>query len=138
MKKLILTLTLLLGFMFIFGEHAQAQIYNFKATSFACKVKNDYGYWTDWTDWTPCTNLYIKMNCNDNTVYINSTTPQVYHITKYVRNYYDENGGHQAELRFYDQDYDRGTMRLRTESNGNTQVYIDFANVMWVYNVKKL
>lgn len=67
-----------------------------------------------------------------------STTQKFRRFKKYVRNYTDSSGGKQLEFNFIDQDYDRGVMRLRVERNGNAQIYIDFANVMWVYNVVKL
>ena len=35
-------------------------------------------------------------------------------------------------------EYDYGYIRLRIERNGNSQIYIDFADVMWVYNVVRV
>lgn len=37
-----------------------------------------------------------------------------------------------------DQDGDRGTLRFRKQNNGVNQIYIDFKNVQWVYNVNYL
>lgn len=138
-KKALLSICVMFGLLFfVDAATAQAQVYYYKAFQFSCKVKDDYGRWSDWTDWHNCNpNISITLNCNTNTVYIYSNKKQIYHITKYVRNYVDESGGQQAEMRFYDQDYDRGTMRLRTETNGNMQIYVDFADIMWVYNVRK-
>ena len=47
----------------------------------------------------------------------------------------DSDGDVTATFYFYDQDNDRGTMRLVIRANGQSQLYIDFANVMWAYDV---
>lgn len=131
MKKIILM------FLMVFTiTMASAQTYYYTATSFACKVTNSYGNWSDWSDWQSC-NILVTINFTNDVVTIYSNKTQVYNITKYVRNYTDYSGGSQLEFKFIDQDYDRGTMRLRIEKNGNSQMYIDFANAMWVYNVRK-
>jgi len=112
----------------------EAQVYYFRTTGFAYKQINSYGHWTDWTDWQS-SDMLITMNLDTDVVRIYSKTPQTYRITQHVRNFTDENGGKQVEFRFIDQDNDRGAMRLRIERNGNSQIYIDFNNIMWVYNV---
>ena len=124
-------MTLVLCFAFI---GLNAQTYSYRSTEFAYKYVNDYGKWTDWSDWER-SNILITINFNTDIVKIYSPKTQTYHITEFVRNYTDNSGGQQVEFRFVDQDYDRGTMRLRIESNGNSQIYIDFSNLMWVYNV---
>lgn len=127
MKKLI-TITLCLLCI-----NLNAQTYYYRTTQFAIKYKTAYG-WTDWSDWQ-YSNMLVTIDFNSDIVRIYSNSPQRYRITQYIRNYRDNSGGVQAEFRFIDQDNDRGTMRLRIESNGNSQIYIDFADVMWVYNV---
>ena len=118
-----------------FNVQAQNNVKYYKATEFAYKYVNAYGRWTEWTDWEK-SNVIITIDYSNDLVKINSETPQTYVIVQWVRNYVDESGGQQIEFRFIDQDYDRGTMRLRVERSGNSQIYIDFSNVMWVYNVK--
>lgn len=129
MKKLFLLFLMVLTFTMV-----KAQTYHYNATSFACKVVNSYGSWTNWTDWESC-NVPIVMDYDNDVVTIYSNKTQIYKITKYIRKYTDSSGGSQVEFNFVDQDYDRGVMRLRIERNGNSQIYIDFSNVMWVYNV---
>ena len=123
MKKLLLILLLLCSIK------AGAQTYYYRTTEFACK--QTYGSWSDWED----SNLLVIINFDKDIVKIKSATEQVYRITEYVRNYTDASGGQQIVFNFIDQDYDRGIMRLRIEQNGNSQIYIEFSNVMWVYNV---
>lgn len=128
MKKILVSIVfIILGFVPI-----QAQIYYYKAFQFSCK--ETYG---NWIDWQP-TDILITINLSSDVVNIYSNKTQIYKIVKYVKNYTDTSGGRQIEFKFIDQDYDRGTMRLRTETNGNSQMYIDFANVMWVYNLVRI
>jgi hypothetical protein len=134
MKKVILMLLMVLG---IGIYEAKAQIYAYQTTEFAYKQVNSYGNWTNWSSWEP-SNILLTINFDNDIVTIYSNTTQVYHIIQYVRNYVDDSGGKQAEFRFIDQDGDRGTMRLRIERSGNSQVYIEFSNIMWVYNVKRI
>ena len=37
--------------------------------------------------------------------------------------------------KFYDQDLDFGNMRLMIRKNGQSQIYIDFSNISWAYDV---
>ena len=131
MKKLFLLFFTALTFTIV-----KAQTYYYNATSFAYKAVNSYGYWTDWTDWESC-NVPIVMDYDNDVVTIYSNRTQIYKITKYIRKYTDSSGGSQVEFNFVDQDYDRGVMRLRVERNGNSQIYVGFTNIMWVYNVRR-
>lgn len=109
-----------------------AQSINFKATSVAIK---EVGY--QWSDWVSC-NILITFNLDKDKVYIFSKSPQIYKVLTSGEEFIDSSGGEQVKYRVIDQDDDIGTMRLRVETNGNSQIYIDFADVSWVYNVKRL
>lgn len=124
MKKFIITLILALS-AFI----AQAQVYQYRSTDFA--YKEQYKAWSNWEK----SNLRITLNFDTDVVTIYSEKIQKYYITQYVKQYYDKDGGETIEFRFFDQDYDRGTMRLRVDPYGTSQIYIDFSNITWVYNV---
>ena len=132
MKKLILMLLL----VFCTNVAIEEQTYYYRTTDFAYKQKNSYGNWTNWSNWED-SDLTMSIDMDNDVVKIYSSSMQIYRIIQYVRNYTDESGGNQIEFRFIDQDGDRGTMRLRIEKNGNSQVYIQFADVMWVYNVRR-
>ena len=127
MIAVVLTLT-------AFSASAQTQWY--KASSYAYKQINSYGYWTNWSDWLSC-NIPIKFDLDDDVIVIYSSRTQIYAVVSYNGQSSDGQGGVYASYSVIDQDYDRGTIRLRIESNGNSQIYIDFANVMWVYNVRR-
>lgn len=128
MKKFLVILFCLIGLV------ASAETQWYKANSYAYKQINSYGYWTNWTNWISC-DINIKFDLSSDIIVIYSNRTQVYKVTSYNGQYPDNNGGVQAHYRVYDQDGDYGTLRLRIESNGNSQIYVEFANVMWVYNV---
>lgn len=128
MKKFLISLLIFIGNLSV-----NAQTYYYRTFQFAYKQTN----WSNWTDWQN-SDMLVTINFNSDVVTIYSPTTQVYRITQYVRNYTDNSGGKQAEFRFIDQDNDRGTMRLRIERNGNSQMYIEFADVIWVYNLRRI
>lgn len=128
MKKLFLgILMLLFSVTTLF-----AQVINFKATSFAFK---EIGY--QWSDWSRC-NILITFNLKTDKVVIYSNSIQIYKVLTQGQSFVDESGGEQVKYKVIDQDDDLGSMRLRVERNGNSQIYIDFADVSWVYNVVRL
>lgn len=63
---------------------------------------------------------------------------QVYGVYNNGQPYVDDSGGINIKFYVIDQDYDRGSIRLRVERNGNSQIYIDFSNIAWVYNVVRI
>lgn len=128
MKKIILGIILAL-FMSI---PSFSQIINFKATSVAIK---EVGY--KWSDWKKC-DILITFNLRTDKVVIYSRSIQVYKVLTQGQSYIDESGGEQVKYDVIDQDDDLGDMRLRVERNGNSQIYIDFADVSWVYNVIRI
>lgn len=124
MKRFILTLVL--GVLFIGASQAQTQWY--RATEFAIKFQ---GY--EWTDWESVS-ISIKFDIDKDMIVIYSQETQVYKIIEQVASPYDS-GGQQVKFTVIDQDFDRGHIRLRVEDNGNSQIYVDFSDVSWVYNV---
>ena len=128
MKKIILGIILTL-FMSV---PSFSQVINFKATSVAIK---EVGY--KWSDWQRC-DILITFNLKTDKVVIYSRSIQIYKVITQGQNFIDESGGEQVKYKVIDQDDDLGSMRLRVETNGNSQIYIDFADVSWVYNVIRL
>lgn len=133
MRRILFLFIMLVGLC----ASVSAQTYHYKTTSFAYKYVNEYGRWTQWSDWME-SNLLLTIDFDDDVIKVFTEKTQVYLVTKFVGNYTDSSGGQQAEFRVVDQDGDAGSVRLRIEKNGNSQVYIEFSNIMWVYNVKKI
>lgn len=115
---------------------AAAQTQWYRATEFAYKYVNDYGYWTAWSAWQP-SDVSISIDLDEDIVTIYSKSKQVYYVYNYDGWTYDTGGGKYIQYSVIDQDRDYGKIRLRVESNGNSQLYVDFANCSWVYNVRR-
>lgn len=110
----------------------QAQTQWFKATELAIKVVNN-GNWTKWSDWESV-DINIKFDLSNDLIIIYSQELQIYKVLEQVKSPYDSNGT-QVKFKVLDQDYDKGFLRLRVENNGNSQIYVDYADISWVYNV---
>ena len=128
MKKWILVIGI-----FVVAVSAQAQTYVYQAEQFAYKEQNSCGYWNDWSDWQP-SNVKIAINTDRKTIKIFSPSIQTYLITEHIENYIDKDNGRQSKFEVIDQDGDMGTIRLRIEQNGNSQLYVQFKNIIWVYS----
>lgn len=129
MKKYLL---ILLCFISISG-YAQVQWY--RTTQYAeATIINSRYYWGDWES----SNMRLCIDIGNDQIIVYSPRIQIYQVYGVYNNgqpYVDDSGGTNIKFYVIDQDYDRGNIRLRVEKNGNSQIYIDFSNVAWVYNV---
>lgn len=129
MKKVLLFL------LFFMPLVSNAQVYYYRTTAFCMKIYSG-GYWSDWSDWEP-SDIKVKIDTDNDQIIVYSPAVQVYDIIKYVKTYEDNGGGQQMEFVVIDQDYDKGNVRLRMAPDGTPQLYIDFADIMWAYNLKQ-
>ena len=129
MKKYLL---ILLCFISISG-YAQVQWYRTTQYAEATIINNRY-YWGDWES----SNMRLCIDIDNDQIIVYSPRIQIYQVYGVYNNgqpYVDDSGGTNIKFYVIDQDYDRGNIRLRVERNGNSQIYVDFSNVAWVYNV---
>jgi hypothetical protein len=134
MRKLILAMFMI----FAISVTANSQSCIYQAKFFAMKMVNSNGYWTDWSDWER-SDVRLKIDFNEVSgqpvvVDVYTEMKQKYVVIGYVKSYTDASGGKQSEYRVIDQDDDVGKLRIRLEKNGNSQLYIEFNDVMWVYS----
>lgn len=129
MKKLIL---LIVGLIISFTAFAQSGYFN--AYEFSYKLMKSNGSWTNWSNWESV-NINVKIDVTNDKVIIYSDEPQIYHILQQETAPYDSNG-EQIKFQIIDQDGDYGYLRFRRQSNGTLQIYIDFADIKWVYNIE--
>lgn len=134
MRRYLLILFMFFGGVFLSSAFAQTRYY--KTTQFAIKYKVS-GVWGGWSDWKS-SSMKVKIDLDDDIIVIYSEKVQVYRVVETMGSYTDESGGKQVKYFVVDQDDDNGYVRLRIERNGNAQIYIDFADVMWVYNVVRI
>lgn len=130
MKKL---LVFIMIFVCALGVSAQTQWY--KGYQYSQRYVNTYGNWTSWSDWSIC-NIPIKFDLNSDVITIYSKKTQIYKVYK-SDSYVDSDGETVVRFYFIDQDLDYGHMRLMIRSNGASQIYIDFKDISWCYNVKR-
>ena len=136
MKKYLTTILVMMMLLFGVANNVNAQTYYYRTYQFAIKYKTDYG-WTSWSEWQS-SNMKMKIDLDDDIIVIYSEKRQIYNVIENSGTYTDESGGQQTKFFIIDQDNDYGYIRLRIERNGNSQIYIDFADVMWVYNVRRV
>lgn len=129
MKKFIILTVLFLGI----AISANAQVQTYRTTGYYEKKLYSWG-WSNWSS-KQQSNMNIVVNMNTDVVTIYSPRTQVYRVYEYLGTVRDSDGDTTVSLKFIDQDNDRGTMRLVIRANGQSQIYIDFANIMWAYDV---
>lgn len=132
MKRFILML------MMVFGVSVMSfgQIQWYKTSEISIRYLNkNTGYWTNWSDWEKCV-VNVRFDLNNDVITIYSDKTQRYQVLELQDPPYDSSG---KQVKFYvkDQDGDYGHIRLRIENNGNSQIYIQYADIMWCYNVRR-
>lgn len=134
MKKILMLFMLTFGI--ILSTNAETQWY--KTTAFAqARIYNNSYHWGDWEN----SNMNISIDLTNDIITVYSPSKQVYYVYGSYNNgnvYTDNNGGRNIKFYVIDQDYDKGEIRLRVERNGNSQIYVDFSNIAWVYNVVRI
>lgn len=129
MKKLLI----LFIFFTLFGVVNAAETLKMQATSLAYKSINRYGDWTEWSQWEDCNILVV---IKEDRVNIYSKVPQEYDIYYFGKEESDNEGGRITTLKCVDMDGQRCGMRLRIQSDGQIQFYVDYSDFMFVYNVE--
>lgn len=139
LKKFYLLLLMLFTMSFTYQASAQnANVLWFKTTAYAYRTYNfGYDVWNDWSNWIE-SNMNMKIDLSNDKITIYSPEVQIYRVYEASDQYRDSEGGTQVKFSVVDQDGDYGHLRLRVERNGNSQVYVDFNNVSWVYNVVRI
>lgn len=128
-NTILMTLVMMLFTMSSVNAHTNDNVQYYKAYQYTQKMS----YASDFDDWTTV-NIPIVFNLTTDQIIIYSQRTQTYYIYKYET--YTSNEGRRA-VRFYfvDQDLDKGCCRLLIRNDGTSQIYIDFSNISWVYNV---
>ncbi len=131
--KKLLILTAVLVVVLIHTSMCDTQTETFRTTGFAYRYKTDTG-WTKWSD-RQDSNLRLTIDFNEDMVIIFSKEAQIYRINDVVSYDVDDSGGKELKMPFIDQDGDTGTMRMLIDKDGNTQLWVVFADIMWMYDV---
>ena len=129
MKKLLL----LFSFLMLFGVVYSSETLKMQATSLAYKSINSYGNWTEWSQWEDC-NILVVIKRDRVNIY--SQTPQEYDIYYYGAEEIDRSGGKVTTYKCIDSNGSKCDMRLRIQTDGQIQLYVDYSDFMFVYNVQ--
>lgn len=132
MKKFLITL--LLTVVCVLTTNAESLW--FRAYNYAIKYKTEYNRnnSTGWSSFEKCS-VDIEFKMDEDIIVIYSNKIQIYAIYENAGTYNDNDGGKQQGYYVLDQDYDKGMIRLRIARDGTSQLYVDFNDVGWVYNV---
>lgn len=129
MKKFLLALFLSLCCVVSYA----ADVLKFQTTELSIKTL-DNGSWSKWSDWEKCSCLVV-INLDKDVITIFSSEKQTYDITDCNDPYTDSDGDEVIKMHAVDQDGDECDIRLILRKSGAAQLYVDFADIMWVYNI---
>ena len=130
MKKLLFILILIFSICAV-----KAQTYKYYTTCFAYKYYENYG-WTDWSEWER-SHMLVVISTDRNIINIYSDKIQEYDIYEYTGEENDDDGGSSFLLQCVNKDGLRCQVRLRVQSDGSKQLYVDFNDAMWVYGLEE-
>jgi len=124
MKKFILIFVMLFSICAVYAQDKSV----FKAYELAIKIEGE------WSDWQPV-NIPVVIDYEQDIIIIYSAKTQKYLIIEETAATPDSNGK-QVAFKVIDQDGDVGRFRFRVQNNGTKQIYVDFNDISWCYNVK--
>ena len=114
----------------------KAQTYKYQTYKFSLATKDRYGVWSDWSDWED-SDVLVVFNGDKDRITIYSEKIQEYDIYENNGREKDEYGGTSASFRCVDDNGLRCGIRLRAKSDGILQLYVDYNDMMWVYEIRK-
>ncbi|NHE58978.1 hypothetical protein [Cyclobacterium plantarum] len=137
MKKSAVTFAFVLFFFVFMTEISFGQVVKLKSTALAMKVKNDDNRWSDWSDWESTSVLIVA---DDSRITVYSKEKQVYDIIENEGKKTDSDGDDVLTFSCINEDGARCRLRLikRNSQNGEAQLYVDFNDMKWVYNLELL
>ncbi len=120
--------------MILFANEAKAQIHKYRTTDFAYKelINNN---WTDWSEWES-SDILVVINLDREIINIYSDEMQEYDIYEWGEFEDDGKGGETLEFKCVNKDGLRCGIRVRKQHDGQLQLYVDFRDIMFVYNIE--
>jgi hypothetical protein len=130
-----ITKYLLFIILFAVSTSAIGQVYKLRTTEFASKYQINNYRWSEWTEWKDAS-ILIVINLKKERITIYSKETQIYDIIEDEGQKTDSEGNKTYSLFCVNADGVTCRVRLRAPAkNGRMQLYVDFKDMMWVYNV---
>ena len=131
-KFVLLILILLLGI----SSPLMAEVFKLTTTTVAFKHYNEaIKRWSDWSEWEPCSVLVV-INADTDRIDIYSKETQQFDIIEDEGSEPDEEGGEIMSWYCVDADGMRCRIRYRIDKDQEMQLYVDYSDFMYVYNVR--
>ena len=128
MKKLIALLLFV-----VCAFQVEAQVRKFYTTDFSYKYYDGYR-WSDWSEWDE-SSMLVVINFNKDLITIYSNEIQEFDIVEHLDSYDDDSGGSNIKFLCVNEEGSRCHIRLRIQSDGGKQLYVDYNDFMYVYNI---
>ncbi len=138
--KLLKTQLLTILFILTFSI-CHSQVTKFKTTSGSTKIFNDNTQrWKDWEKLTNGADILITLDITNERIKIFSKTEQVFDIIKYFDKKTDDDGDDIISFQCVDQDGLKCKIRfvILNSQDGRKQVYIDYSDMIILYNIYTL
>jgi len=137
MKKTLFLMMLLLTTASIANARVQA-LMQLTATSFSYRTQKyniyDGYYWGKWSSKKSCCLDIVVTNTNQLIIY--SDKKQIYNILDKGKKFRNKKNNDCYSFSVRDQDGDRGTITLCITKKGYDLLFVEFSDVMWVYEVQ--
>ncbi len=132
MKKLMLVLIIGLVAFSVYGQN----VIKLRTTDFCYQTKSEYsGEWLGWSNWQSV-NILVVIDLSKLQIIIYSEALQVYDIVESFDIRYNSDYDEIYEFRAIDQDgIYCGIRFIIGDDSGRKQLYIDYSDMSWVYNV---
>lgn len=139
MKASVRKIPLLLGFLILFSTVSFGQVIKLKTTSISIKTKINETQWGEWSAWEDVS-ILIVLDLDKERFTIYSKETQIYDVAENEGNITDKDGD--DIWSFFCVNEDGLTCRVKliklNSQDGSLQLYVDFSDMRWVYNVYSL
>ncbi len=132
-QRLIIIVTLIL----LRQNICEAQVFKLRAYQFSIKTYDKHYGWSDWSKWSGC-KILITVDLYESRIKIYSQVEQEYDILEVEDQWEDNEGNNTLKCLVIDKDGERCNVRIVNDKNENRQIYVDYPDVYWVYNVYNL
>ena len=125
----------LLFFIFLGSQHAIAQKYRFKTSSYSVMEQDAKGNWGKWSDFKD-TNIIITLDGDKNRIVVNSQQTQLYNIEVYGKTI-EHDTDKTMTFNCVDNSGNRCVIEVitRKKQGDRIQFYINYPDLKIVYNI---